>query len=104
MAKILLEAVDPRQCIIKLYEDRYQYHILQGHPEIKIEWIEQTLVQPSFICQDADSELREVFYKMDIFPNPKLWMCVVIERNIVITAYRTRKGKQGEKIIWMLKP
>lgn len=104
MAKILSEIVDPRKCIIKLHEERYHHHILQGHPEVKIEWIEQAIANPSFICQDVDNELREVFYKLYLFPNPKLWMCVVVERNIVITAYRTRGGKQGETIIWKPKP
>lgn len=104
MAKILFEVADPRRCLIKLLEDRYQNHILLGHPEVEVRWIEQTIAYPSFIAQDVESELREVFYKIDLFDNSKLWMCVVVERNLVITAYRSRRGKQGEKIIWMPKP
>lgn len=97
---VLLEMVDPRKCIITLHRDRFEGHILSRHPGIQINWIQKTIEDPSFIVEDAQNDLREVYYKMGLFTDTKEWMRVVIERNTVVTAFKAFGGKQGERMIW----
>ncbi len=97
----LLTATDPKGRTVTLSEDWYEAHILVEHPDVSdIDEIEQTIFAPDYITQDAVDDRRMVYYRM-YQRRPQRWMLkVVVNNGEVITAYRVKRLKQGELILW----
>lgn len=77
-------------------------HAVDGHPEVTIEKIRQTLKNPSKVIQSRNSNNVCLFYSMEIKSNDNkvLYFCVVVaaifkEKGKLITAYDTDFLKTG---------
>lgn len=101
MTNYLFVAEDPLGKIVILFEDCYEHHILLEHPDLDdIDEIENTIKTPDHIALDAHDEERLIYYRT-YKRQPQRWMIkVVVESNEVITAYRVKRMKEGERVTW----
>ncbi len=101
MAVYLFTATDPQERSVQLTEDCYIFHILVEHPDLTdISEIARAIESPDFIAEDAIDINRLVYYRT-YHRRPQHWMLkVVVAREEVITAYRVKRLKQGELILW----
>jgi hypothetical protein len=93
--------IDPQGRTVQLTEYCYRAHIAIEHPDIaNIDEIEQTIEMPDTIAQDAIDDHRLVYYRT-YRRNPQRWMIkVVVDGEVVVTAYRVKRIKEGEAILW----
>ncbi len=86
---------------MQLTEDCYRFHILVEHPDLSdVGEIARTIKSPHYIARDVIDMDRLVYYRT-YRRRPQRWMIkVVVERGEVITAYRVKRLKQGEAILW----
>jgi hypothetical protein len=74
--------------------------MLLEHPElVDINHIADTLTAPEVIALDAVDPQRLVYYRT-YQVQPQRWMKVVVEQGEVVTAYRVRRLKPGESMLW----
>ena len=101
MVIYLLTAIDPQGRSVQLTQECYTFHILVEHPDLSdISEIARTIESPDFIAQDAIDVNRLVYYRT-YRRRPQHWMLkVVVAREEVITAYRVKRLKSGEVILW----
>ncbi len=101
MAVYLFAAIDPQGRMVQLSEDCYTFHILEEHPDLSdFNDIARTIEMPDYIAQDAIDMNRLVYYRT-YRRRPQHWLLkVVVERDEVVTAYRVKRLKQGEVLIW----
>ena len=100
MAAYLFVVRDPRGHAVRLTENCYRLHILLEHPElIDVNHIANTITSPDLITQDAVDPQRLVYYRT-YQAQPQRWIKVVVEQGEVVTAYRVRRLKQGETMLW----
>ena len=101
MAVYLFTATDPQGREVRLTEDCYTFHILIEHPDLSdVSEIARTIRTPDYIAQDALDSERLVYYRT-YRRRPQRWMIkVVVEQEEVVTAYRVKRLKQGETILW----
>lgn len=101
MAVYLLTATDPQGRFVQLTKECYTFHILVEHPDLSdIGEITRTIESPDFITQDVIDVNRLVYYRT-YRRRPQHWMLkVVVAREEVITAYRVKRLKLGEVILW----
>lgn len=102
---IVLNAWDPRDNNVVMYEDRYRGHIVTGHPGIEIDHIRETIEHPDFITDDETKHLIEIYYKRGVVSfaaNDYLKVCVLVDsdKGKVITAYLVGHLKPTERISW----
>jgi hypothetical protein len=101
MAVCLFTTTDPQGRTVYLTEDCYQSHILVEHPDLSdVAEIARTIKSPHYIARDVIDVDRLVYYRT-YRRRPQRWMIkVVVEGGEVITAYRVKRLKQGEEILW----
>jgi len=101
MAIYLFTVIDPQGRNVQLAEDCYLSHILLEHPDLSDETeIAFTIRTPDYIAQDAIDDQRLIYYRT-YRRTPERWMIkVVVELGKVVTAYRVKRLKQGEMILW----
>ncbi len=96
----LFTVKDPLGQEVRLTENCYQLHILLEHPELSdVNQIAGAIESPDLIAQDA-VELQRLVYYRTYQAQPQRWVKVVVEQGEVVTAYRVRRLKKGEKIRW----
>jgi hypothetical protein len=97
----LFETEDPLGNIIRLTERCYRDHICLEHPDLAdVEEIERAVRFPERIGQDALDPGRMTYYRT-YQRNPQRWMIkVVVDDGEVVTAFRVKRPKQGENILW----
>ncbi len=101
MAVYLFTTTDPQGREVRLAEDCYTFHILIEHPDLSdVSDIARTIRSPDYITQNAIDFERVVYYRT-YRRRPQRWMIkVVVEDGEVVTAYRVKRLKQGETILW----
>ena len=101
MAAYLFKTIDPQGREVRLTEDCYTFHILIEHPDLSnVSEIARTIRAPDYIAQDAIDFGRLIYYRT-YRRRPQRWMIkVVVERGEAVTAYRVKRLKQGETILW----
>ena len=101
MVAYLFIVTDPQGRTVSLTETCYTFHILVEHPDLSdVEEIERTVRQPDAIAQDVVDAMRLVYYRA-YRRQPQRWFVkVVVERSEVVTAYRVKRLKAGERILW----
>ena len=102
---IVLNAWDPRNNNVVMYEERYLEHIVTGHPGIEIDDIRETIEHPDFITDDETKDLVEIYYKHGVVPfapDNYLKVCVLVDsdKGKVRTAYLVHHPKPTERISW----
>ncbi|MGB0384263.1 MAG: hypothetical protein ACPGWR_05495 [Ardenticatenaceae bacterium] len=101
MKENLFIASDPQGRIVALTEECYTFHILVEHPDLSDEnEIAQTIKRPDYITRDAIDDERLIYYRTYRRRPQRFLIKVVVEENEVVTAYRVKRLKQGETIIW----
>jgi hypothetical protein len=92
---------DPLRRTIRLTEQCYRLHIVIEHPDLfDVGEIERTVRSPEVITEDAQNSSRLVYYRT-YQRSPQRWMVkVVVEQGEIVTAYRVKRVKQGEVILW----
>ena len=80
--------------------DSVWHHIRQNHPEIQLNYLEQTLRNPDVIVQSNWDEASQLYYKKI----GKYYKAVVVEseQKRVKTTLTTNKVKAGE-VLWKKK-
>jgi hypothetical protein len=101
MAVYLFTTRDPQGRTVQLTEDCYRLHILVEHPDLSnVNEIAQAIRLPDYIARDAFDDNRLIYYRT-YQRNPQHWLIkVVVEGEEVVTAYRVKRLKQGEMILW----
>lgn len=106
MATYLLTETDPQGRGVRLTEQCYLQHILLEHPDMDdSEEIAQTIEQPEYITTDAVDASRHIYYRT-YQRRPQHWYIKVvvdvskISGDEIVTAYRVKRMKQSEKILW----
>jgi predicted RNA-binding protein with PUA-like domain len=101
MQGFLFTTTDPQGRSVSLTDECYSFHILTEHPDISnVDEIERAIASPDYIALDAIDDNRLVYYRT-YQRRPQRWFTkVVVEENEVITAYRVKRLKQGETILW----
>ena len=105
--KNVLDVTDCRGYRITCSEETCYGKILPARPTLqnRLNNIEEAIRLPHFMCEDVIKKNRNAYYLI----RPKgenRYLKVVVELNpktkkgILITAYFTDKGKEGERIIW----
>lgn len=97
----LFVATDPQGRVVRLTTRCYTEHIVVEHPDLAdAEEIERTIRTPDYIAQDAVDPTRLVYYRL-YRRQPQRWLIkVVVEDGEIITAYRVKRLKEGERIQW----
>lgn len=62
--------------------------------------IEQTIRRPDYICTGSLAPDRLVYYRMYRRQPERRLFKVVVDSGEVVTAYRVKRIKRGERIIW----
>lgn len=101
MDDYLFTVSDPLGRLVRLSHRQYTRHILDEHPDLDdVSEIERTVSRPDAIAEDAIDPERLVYYRA-YRRQPQQWMIkVVVERSEVVTAYRVKRVKPGEVIVW----
>ena len=101
MATYLFSVRDPQDRTVELTQACYSRHILVEHPDLAdVDEIAETISKPEYITQDVVNENRLIYYRT-YQRRPQHWLIkVVVEAEEVVTAYRVKRLKQGEKILW----
>jgi hypothetical protein len=103
----IFSTFDPRGRLVICTEECWNFHILDGHPELdgQEELVKKAIEQPSlpFIYQDKDYQDRHVYYSLD--DSGEYYLKVIAEflndeYGEVITAFWTDSIRPGEKMIW----
>jgi hypothetical protein len=104
--KNIFEVTDSRGSKVICTEETWYAKILGARPYMS-DWIEdvkKAIINPHYICRDTVKENRYVYYKLQKHGSDSYLKVVVkfdySDKGIVITAYPTDSGKQGETIIW----
>ena len=104
---IMLEVRSKLGKVVRLDEDRWR-HVL-GHPEMKNQRsrVEETLVDPDEIRENARSSSIWLFYKLYAnTPVSQKYLLVIVEilngEGFIVTAFFTDKVKKGG-LIWKKK-
>ena len=97
----LFVATDPQGRVVSLANRCYIEHIVVEHPDLAdAEEIEHTVRFPDYIAQDVIAPTRLVYYRL-YRRQPQRWLIkVVVEYGKIVTAYRVKRLKEGEKILW----
>jgi len=97
----LFSTTDPLGRTVRLTERCYQFHILVEHPDLAdVAEIERSVRLAECITQDAIDSKRTVYYRT-YQRRPQRWLIkVVVEQDEVVTAYRVKRIKQGEVVLW----
>lgn len=102
MEDILFSTTDPLGRLVYLTKGCYQLHILMAHPDLDdLHEIEQAIRLAEYIAQDSVDPQRIVYYKT-YQRRPQRWFIKVVvdQENEVVTAYRVKRIKQSEMILW----
>ena len=101
MVTYLFSTRDPQGRTVELTQACYARHILVEHPDlVYIDAIEETISNAEYITQDVINENRLIYYRT-YQRRPQHWLLkVVVEDEEVVTAYRVKRLKQGETILW----
>lgn len=100
MAQYLFATKDPQGRLVGLRAARFQEHILIEHPDMSdVGVIAQAVEAPDRIAQDAISPNRLIYYRQ-YQARPSRWVKVFVEQEEVLTAYRVRRLKMGEVLLW----
>ncbi|HUM70225.1 MAG TPA: hypothetical protein PLK31_15440 [Chloroflexota bacterium] len=77
------------------------FHILVEHPDMAdVKEIAQTIRTPDYISQDDVDFMRLVYYRIYRRRPQRRLIKVVVEQNEVVTAYRVKRLKEGELLLW----
>jgi hypothetical protein len=97
----LFSTTDPLGRTIRLTERCYQLHIVVEHPDLSdISEIERCVHLAEVIKQDAIDPRRQIYYRT-YQRTPQRWLIkVVVEQGEVVTAYRVKRFKQDEVLLW----
>lgn len=104
--KNIFEVTDCRGYFISCSEQNWYGKILGSRPfmESWLPIVKKAIQEPHFICEDSIRKDRNVYYLFHQFENDKYIKIVVRfnsnNKGIVISAFPTDHGKQGETIIW----
>lgn len=101
MMTYLFSTRDPQGRTVELTQACYANHILIEHPDLAdVGEIEETVRKPEYIMQDVINVNRLIYYRT-YQRRPQHWLIkVVVEDKEVVTAYRVKRVKQGEMILW----
>ncbi len=105
--KIKLQIQDPRNKIVTLFEDTWEEHIIEGHPEMEnhLEDVKMTIENPDIIREGRKSD-TELYFKANSISNIQLSGTFVATKDIngiksiVITAYDGNNTISKGKIKW----
>lgn len=97
----MFSTIDPLGRQIELTEACYLDHILVEHPEMSdVGEIEATIRRPEMIAEDVIDSNRLIYYRT-VQRRPQFSMIkVVVEWGEVVTAYRVKRLKFGERLLW----
>ncbi len=97
----MFSTTDPLGRTIHLTDRCYEFHILVEHPDMADpNEIERSIHLADWITQDAVDSDRTVYYRT-YQRRPQRWLIkVVVEKSEVITAYRVKRTKQEEIVLW----
>lgn len=103
MAKILIDTVDPRNKSVSITKNTYYGHIIkQGHTDISLSDIKNTIEDPDYIYKDRLDDKRENFYKQKASKNGKnAYTKLVTEKvsesiSVCVTAFTANKIKEDQ--------
>ncbi|GIK57069.1 MAG: hypothetical protein BroJett015_27320 [Chloroflexota bacterium] len=97
----LFTVTDPQGREIWLTEECYAFHILVEHPDMsEVMEIARTIQTPDYIAQDQVDFVRLVYYRTYQRRPERWYIKVVVEQNEVVTAYRVKRVKEGEFLLW----
>lgn len=101
MVTYLFSTRDPQDRTVELTQSCYLNHILIENPDLAdVDEIEETVRKPEYITQDVINLNRLIYYRT-YQRRPQHWLIkVVVEDEEVVTAYRVKRLKQGETILW----
>lgn len=104
MATYLFAVTDPQGRRISLTTTCYHQHILFEHPDMDdSEEIAQAIEHAEYITSDTVDTNRLVYYRT-YRRRPQRWFIKVVvdisSGGEVVTAYRVRRMKQSENILW----
>jgi hypothetical protein len=102
---------DPQGYEIKLDLDRWEKHIIVGHPEIKnyLELIGTTLAEPEVIKHSPVQDETYFYYRMSgkmFHRKNDIYLSVIVQRSeetkkgFVKTAHLVKKMHEGD-VVWM---
>jgi hypothetical protein len=102
---LLLEIKSIQGLSIEIWDIDFD-HALEGHPEVTLDRIIDTLKDPMLVIKSKKSNLSCLFYKLEMSDHPvfgKIYFCVVVMalgkgRGKMETAYETTFIKTGEVI------
>jgi hypothetical protein len=101
MSYNLFVVKDPQGKTVRLTESCYYLHILVEHPDLyDPEEIEKAIRLPDCIAADAVDTKRFIYYRTYQRSPQRYMIKVVVEVDKVVTAYRVRRIKWGELILW----
>lgn len=90
--------------VIEIWTDDLE-HAIDGHPEVTIEKVKNTLKDPSKVIQSKSSENACLFYSVEIKINEteSLFFCVVVavtgsNKGKIVTAYDADFMKSGKEL------
>ena len=107
----LIRVTDPQGYEIKLDLDRWEKHIIVGHPEIKnyLELIGTTLAEPEVIKHSPVQDETYFYYRMSgkaFHRKNDIYLSVIVQRSeetkngFVKTAHLVKKMHEGD-VVWM---
>ncbi|RIK25770.1 MAG: hypothetical protein DCC55_40415 [Chloroflexi bacterium] len=102
MSADLFSTTDPLGRTVRLTERCYHDHIVVEHPDLDDpEEIERSVRLAEQIAQDTIDPQRTVYYRT-YQRRPQRWLVKVVvdEQGEVVTAYRVKRMKQEEIILW----
>lgn len=102
-AKLIAEVETNQGLKIQIWDVDFQ-HALEGHPEVTIERIKNSLKDPLKVVQSKKSNRACLFYNLEIEEDPefgKIYFCVVVGvlgdgKGKMETAYETTFVKTGK--------
>ncbi|HYL64001.1 MAG TPA: hypothetical protein VE077_15395 [Candidatus Methylomirabilis sp.] len=109
---VLLRVTDPEGYEIKLDLDRWEKHIVVGHPEMKdyLDLVAKTLAEPEVIKHSPVQDETYFYYRLtgrSFHRKNDIYMSVVVQRDeetkkgFVKTAHLVKKMNPAGETIWM---
>ena len=113
MPTILIEMTDPRDKNVILYEETWENHIIDGHPEMEDSFntLVETIKNPDFIREGRNPKSEELYVKITENQSTTVYTGVFVatrdipssDHTIVTTAYIGDDSPRKGNIKWSKK-
>lgn len=99
------KTTDPNGITVFLYDERFNKHIKNRHPEASVHCILETIENADLITQDISNPTGENYYYLGANADtPEIYMkvCVNVKGDIreVVTAFEADIPKPKEPVLW----